>query len=121
MKHEEENRWNRKEKKEDIDLPAPVPGLNDNLDFMGKQLHIQTENSEFPSSHIVTQVFSGGRVVLSKKSEHPHDIRTCGDARSIQELMRSQHQQIIKEIRDKQVRLQQNATQSVDASRNGTQ
>ena len=121
MKYEEQEFCSRKEEKEATALPAPVPGLNENLNFMGKQLHIQTENAEFPSAHIVTQVFSGGRVILSKKSTHPQAIRSCGDTRKIQELMQSQHQQIIKEIRDKQVRLKRGATEPGDTSGMGDQ
>ena len=49
------------------ELKLPVVGLNDNLVFMGRQLHVQTEHTGFPVARIVTQVFCSGRVLLSKK------------------------------------------------------
>lgn len=82
---------------------TPVSGLNDNLDVMGKQLHIQTENTGLGASRIVTQVFCGGRVILSRKT----DLAAIeGDSARIRELMSSQHLQIIQEIKEKLARRQ---------------
>jgi hypothetical protein len=81
-----------------------VPGLNDNIEFMGRQLHIQTERAGYPAPHIVTQVFSNGRVVFSRKS----DITLCPASQElarVQELMRTQHFQIIQEMAEKQKRI----------------
>ena len=84
-------------------------GLNDNLDFMGRQLHVQTENSEFPTARIVTHVFTNGRILLSRKSDYPEDVRESKDLAKIEELMRVQHHQIIQEIAEKQKRIKVNA------------
>jgi hypothetical protein len=83
----------------------PVTGLNDNLEFFGRQLHVQTENLEVPVARIVTQVFCKGRVLFSRKSECPPDIREAGDTHKIHELMQAQHFQILKEIADKQAKI----------------
>jgi hypothetical protein len=83
----------------------PVTGLNDNLEFCGRQLHVQTENLEVPVARIVTQVFCKGRVLFSRKSDCPLNIREAGDTRKIQELMQVQHFQILKEIADKQAKI----------------
>jgi hypothetical protein len=80
-------------------------GLNNNLEFMGKKLHVQTENMGFPVAHIVTQVFCGGRVLLSKKSEYASNSREPQDLTKIQKLMHAQHCQIIQEITDKKKRI----------------
>ncbi len=85
---------------------AFISGLNDNLDFLGKLLHIQTEHSAYPTAHIVTQVFCGGRVMLSKKSDYPPGVCESHDFGRIQQLMKTQHCQVIQEIRDKQARKQ---------------
>ena len=93
---------NAKEKK--VAAENPAAGLNDNLEFMGKQLHVQTEKTGFPVPRIVTQVFSNGRVVFSKKT----DILPNPELREftiIQDLMRTQHFQTIQEISDKQKRI----------------
>jgi hypothetical protein len=82
-----------------------VPGLNNNLEFMGKQLHVQTERIGHPTPRIVTQVFSNGRVVLSKKHElDPEDAESQEYVR-IEELMRTQHLQTIREIDEKKRRI----------------
>jgi|WetSurMetagenome_2_1015567.scaffolds.fasta_scaffold14138_6 hypothetical protein len=82
-----------------------VSGLNNNLEFMGKQLHVQTERIGHPTPRVVTQVFSNGRVVFSKKSElDPTDAGTQEYA-GIKELMRNQHLQTIREIEEKQKRI----------------
>ncbi len=83
----------------------PVSGLNDNVEFMGKQLHVQTEDAGFPNTRIVTHVFCKGRVVLSRKSDYPPGIRHGGNMDKIRELMHSQHLQIIQELRNKQAEI----------------
>jgi hypothetical protein len=82
--------------------PQRVTGLNDNLDFFGRQLHIQTENIGIPTPRIVTQVFCGGRVLFSRKSEYPPEVQEQGAMERIFDLMHLQHKRILKEISDKQ-------------------
>lgn len=82
-------------------MPAPISGLNDNLELMGKQLHIQTENTGFPAAGIITQVFCRGRVILSRKTDHASVTNDSGKIAQIRKLMHSQHSQVIKEIKDK--------------------
>jgi hypothetical protein len=92
--------WN----KESSGKAIRITGFNDNLEFMGKQLHVQTENAGFPAAHIVTQVFCRGKVILSKKSDYPAGIGETGGGDKMRELMHAQHFQIIKDIADKQAR-----------------
>ncbi len=80
-----------------------APGLNDNLEFMGRRLHIQTERIGLPSPHIVTQVFSNGRVIFSKKSEIPQE-EAHQESAQIQERMHAQHLETMREIEAKQKR-----------------
>jgi len=82
----------------------PVTGLNDNVEFLGRQLHIQTEFIELPNSHIVTQVFSNGRVLLSRKSEFPSGNPQSLDIHELQRAMNAQHRQALQEISEKQAR-----------------
>jgi hypothetical protein len=84
---------------------SPSMDLNNNLEFMGRQLHVQTENMVFPTAHIVTQVFYGGRVLLSKRSDYPPGVRESNDFGKIEQLMRAQHRQVIQEITDKRNRI----------------
>lgn len=82
-----------------------APGLNDNVEFLGKHLHVQTERIGFPTPRIVTQVFSNGRVVFSKKNELPAQGFDSQEFAKVQELMRNQHLQTIREIQEKQKRI----------------
>jgi hypothetical protein len=100
MKQKEQNGWN-KSKMNDRSRHAPISGLNNNLEVMGKQLHIQTESTRFPAVCIVTQVFCGGRVILSRKTNHTSSTDDAGNAAQIRERMNSQHSQVINEIKDK--------------------
>jgi hypothetical protein len=87
--------------------PAPlVSGLNDNLEFMGRQLHVQTEDAGFPAAHIVTHIFCKGRVLFTRKLEYPPGIHESGNYEKIRELMHSQHFKIIQEIKSKQTQIQ---------------
>lgn len=83
-----------------------VTGLNDNLDFLGTPLHVQTECLDLPEAHIATQVFSKGRILFSRKAAIPPEIRLAGDSEPIRALMRSQHSGVLAEIADKQKRIQ---------------
>ena len=82
-----------------VGLPTAT-GLNDNIEFMGKLLHVQTENIRLPKPGIVTQVFSNGRILFSKKTECSHALN------DIQSQMHKQHSDVIQSIADKQARLQ---------------
>jgi hypothetical protein len=82
-----------------------VMGLNDNLDFMGRLIHVQTENMRSPAMCIVTQVFCNGRVVFSTKSEFPPGLCESQAFSQIQGLMRAQHFEVIKKIRDKKTQI----------------
>ena len=84
-------------------------GLNNNLDFMGRQLHVQTESSEFPAARIVTHVFTNGRILLSRKSDCPQEIQQAGNLEKLRELMQMQHHQIMQEISEKQKRIKADA------------
>jgi hypothetical protein len=91
--------------KSGTELKLPVVGLNDNLVFMGRQLHVQTEHTGFPVARIVTQVFCSGRVLLSKKTECPAGIHESQDFNKLQKLMSTQHYQVLEEISAKQARI----------------
>ncbi len=84
---------------------TPTMGLNDNLDFMGKQIHIQTEDLGFKGRSISTQVFCEGRVILSTKSEYPASLKNRSNPAEVTELMRKQHFNVIRELESKKARI----------------
>jgi flagellar biosynthesis protein FlhG len=77
---------------------TPVMGLNDSLQFLGKELHIQTEDLGFTGRCIATQVFFKGRVIHSRKSEYPSSARGDDDRTVVVDLMRRQHFEVIREL-----------------------
>lgn len=87
---------------------APVSSamsLNDNLDFLGKELHVQTESIQTDTPHIRTHVFSGGRVIHTKILAFPADLVKSRDLNAIRRLMQAQHCEIIDKIYRQQSRL----------------
>jgi hypothetical protein len=75
-----------------------VAGLNDGVAVLGRQLHVQTELLRSSGLCISTQVFSNGRVLFSRKSECTSEFRNIRDTGKIQDLMKNQHMQVIREI-----------------------
>jgi hypothetical protein len=96
---------NEKADKNEIVFNLPAVGLNNNLEFMGRQLHVQTEYIDMPIGRIVTQVFCGGRILLSRKLECPPEAPESRDTQLLQRTMNEQHHQVIREIEDKQTRV----------------
>lgn len=84
---------------------TPIMGLNDNLDFMGRQFHIQTEDLGYTGRSITTQVFCEGRVVLSAKSEYPDGLRHRHNRNDVAELMRKQHFNVMRELEIKKAQI----------------
>ena len=78
-----------------------IMGLNDNLKILGRQLHVQTENTGSPPNNIVTHVFCNGRVIYTSRSEYPQQLRMDPNFNKIQDLMRAQHLSVIKRITEK--------------------
>ena len=84
--------------------PTAVMGLNDELDFMGRKLHIQTENAGHAGSWIITQVFCNGRVLFTTKSLLPDDHETR-DFSKVESLIRAQHFRVIREMESKKAQI----------------
>jgi flagellar biosynthesis protein FlhG len=84
---------------------TPTMGLNDNLEFLGRQLHIQTEDLGYTGRCIQTQVFCDGRVLLSTKSEYPPTVQGQADRSQVIEVMHKQHYNVIRELESKKVRI----------------
>ncbi len=82
-----------------------VAGLNDSLAAFGKQLHVQTELLRRPGLCITTQVFSNGRVLLSRKSECTSEFMNSRGINRIREMMIRQHRQVIGEIQLKSAQI----------------
>ena len=83
-------------------VSAQAMGLNDNLAFMGRAIHVQTEDLGAAGNCITTQVFCDGRVILSTRSEYPSTMREQNHNDRVIELMRAQHFNVIRQIESRQ-------------------
>jgi len=83
-------------------VKKPTMGLNNNLDFLGKELHVQTENVNSEDPYIITQVFFSGRVIQTTKYEYSTEIRGIKNFARISDLMHEQHTKVIENINKKQ-------------------
>lgn len=73
--------------------------LHDEVFFQGTKLHVQTEDFGVEKAQIVTLVFSGGEILVSRKSEY-HDILDAGDVQhSVATRVKAQHQRMLADIR----------------------
>jgi flagellar biosynthesis protein FlhG len=84
---------------------SPLPGLNNNLEFLGRRLHVQTEDLGNSKRSVTTQVFLNGRVVHSTKSAYPEPAGGSPQRVLIEELMRVQHLTVMREIQNQKGRL----------------
>ena len=84
--------------------PVTTQGLNDNLDFLGRQLHVQTEDLGRAKRVITTQVFLNGKVIHSMRSAYPDAPGGDSAHTKITEMMRAQHLAVLDEIRSQRVR-----------------
>lgn len=90
----------------DRPVPAtPTMGLNDQLEFMGRQLHVQTEDLGYTGRCITTQVFCDGKVILSSKSEYPSSVQGESDRNLITDLMHRQHFNVIRDLESRKARI----------------
>lgn len=84
--------------------PVTTQGLNDNLDFLGRQLHVQTEDLGRARGIITTQVFLNGKVIHSMRSTYPDTPAEDSTHDKITDMMRAQHLAVLDEIRNQKVR-----------------
>jgi hypothetical protein len=80
--------------------------LNDNFTFMGKELHVQTENVSSEKPCIRTHVFFHGRVIYSKKWEYENNTLETADFGRIRDMMQTQHQSVLGKIAEQYTKRQ---------------
>lgn len=81
-------------------------GLNDNLNFLGKELHVQTEHVQSSSPCILTQVFFHGRVIYTTKCEYASETPDAHNLVKIRDLMHKQHMKVMERIGEQQAKYQ---------------
>jgi flagellar biosynthesis protein FlhG len=84
---------------------TPIVGLDDRLEFKGKQLRIKTDNMGYTGRCITTQVFCEGRVILSTKSDYAPVLQDADYTNHIKALMRKQHFDVICDIEGDKIQI----------------
>jgi len=73
-------------------------GYNTNVSYKGTVYHVQTEDSGIRNPHIITLLYDKGTILASKKISYA-DIVTAPDYKEkVRELMKDQHNAMIKEL-----------------------
>ncbi|MCP4004435.1 MAG: hypothetical protein GY725_09595 [bacterium] len=74
-----------------------VGGFNTNVRYSGRIFHVQTEDGGAQSPSIVTLLYEGGSILLSKKQTYDFEIEDR-EAR-VRQFMEEQHRGIVKQLK----------------------
>jgi len=76
-----------------------VVGFNHNVMYKGEVFHIQTEDSGIANPHIITLLYRGGTILASKKTSYADIIRVEKLEQVVEELMKEQHKQMLRDLK----------------------
>ncbi len=75
-------------------------GYNHNYRYKGVLYHVQTEDSGIRSPHIVTHLFQGGTILVTRKTSYADILSADNLEQRVQALMQEQHRQVLRRLRD---------------------
>jgi hypothetical protein len=76
-----------------------ITGYNTEIPYGGVIYHVQTEDMGREHNKMITHVFQGGAILLSKKTSYEHLIAEKYDEDRVKSLMNDQHKTILKIIK----------------------
>lgn len=77
-----------------------VVGFNHNFRYKGELYHVQTEDSGVRNPHIVTLLYTGGTIIVSKKTSYAHLLQSDHLEKQVEEIMKAQHREMLRRLRD---------------------
>lgn len=81
-------------------IPPPLLGYNNNVRYLGRTFHIQTEDSGTKYARIMTHLFvDGGRIVKSTRTEYGAVVGQPGMAETVRRMMKDQHKNMFLSLR----------------------
>lgn len=80
-----------------------LSGINTDIEHGGKIYHVQTEDGGHQNPVIVTHLFAGGAILSSRKVSYAEVIKAGPNPDVIREMMKEQHQAMIKGLTSEQV------------------
>jgi hypothetical protein len=75
-----------------------LSGINTDIEHDGKIYHVQTEDGGHQNPVIVTHLFAGGAILASRKVSYADVIQGGPNPDVIREMMKEQHQAMIKSL-----------------------
>lgn len=76
-----------------------VGGFNTNVRYRGRIFHIQTEDSGQERPEVVTLLYEGGAILLSKKHGYEDQLGSSGLEAQVRELMETQHREMVRALK----------------------
>jgi len=76
-----------------------ITGYNTEIPFGGVIYHVQTEDMGREQKKMITHVFQGGAILMSKKTSYEHLVADKFDEERVKSLMNDQHKTILKIIK----------------------
>lgn len=73
-----------------------IPGYNHNVKYKDRIYHVQTEDSGLESPHIITHLFFGGNIIVSRKISYGDRLQQANLTEAITQLMQEQHKTVLK-------------------------
>lgn len=80
-----------------------LSGINTDIEYGGKIYHVQTEDGGHQNPVIVTHLFSGGAILSSRRVSYADVIKAGPNPDVIREMMKEQHQGMIKSLTSDQL------------------
>ncbi len=71
-----------------------IVGVNTDVRHRGKTFHIQTEDSGPNNPVLVTHVFVGGSIIVTRRSEYADLLNTADWEQAVRQRMRGQHREV---------------------------
>lgn len=71
-------------------------GFNHNIRYQNRVFHVQSEDMGPNRPYVLTQIFEGGRVIVSVKVSYSEQLGRPETPQIIQELMKEQHKNMMK-------------------------
>jgi hypothetical protein len=75
-----------------------LSGFNTNFRYRGVLFHVQTEDSGRENPHVITHLFHGGNIIVSKKQEYSKLLVEDDIEHAVKKLMEGQHKTILKQL-----------------------
>jgi hypothetical protein len=71
-------------------------GFNTNYRYRGVLFHVQTEDSGLENPHVITHLFHGGNIMVSRKGDYSDRLGSADIETDVRKLMESQHKTMLK-------------------------